>query len=94
MKNYADGKYINKLEKRLLQVVQNEYEASDGKLYLRIDSTNIRWFGDGQPLIELELAYGRVDGKYEFQNELTLMIPTDGSLDFIAGQFYQEISRI
>lgn len=94
MKNYADGKYINKLEKRLLQVVQNEYEASDGKLYLRIDSTNIRWFGDGKPLIELELAYGRVDGKYEFQNELTLMIPADGSLDFIAGQFYQEISRI
>lgn len=94
MKNYADGKYINKLEKRLLQVVQNEYEASDGKLYLRIDSTNIRWFGDEKPLIELELAYGRVDGKYEFQNELTLMIPADGSLDFIAGQFYQEISRI
>lgn len=94
MKNYADGKYINKLKKRLLQVVKKEYEIGDGKLYLRIDSTNIRWFDDGEPLIELELAYGRVDGKYEFQNELTLTVPADGSLDFIAGQFYQEINRI
>ena len=94
MKNYADGKYINKLEKRLLQVVKSEYEASDGKLYLRIDSTNIRWYDDGQPWIDLELAYGRVDGKYEFQNELTITVPADGNLDFIAGQFYQEINRI
>lgn len=94
MKNYADGKYINKLEKRLLQVVKKEYEESDGKLYLRIDGTNIGWFGDGQPLIELKLAYGRADGTHPFQNELTLMVSADGNLDFIAGQFFQEINRI
>lgn len=84
--NISDGK-LNKIEKRLTKLVQNEY-GPDG--YVRIDRVSIA-FIDGMPTIDLDIAYGiMTDGKCRFQEDLVLS--ADGNIEFIAGQLFHHIA--
>ena len=87
MKKYADGKYIKKVQKRLLKVLKKEYGNVDG-LYCEIDRVDI-YFLDG-PSMCMEVRYGRFinDAASDWQRVLDLPL-TDGNIDFLAGQFFQ-----
>ena len=83
--NISDGK-LNKIEKRLTKLVQDEY-GPDG--YVRIDRVTIS-FIEEKSSVDLDIAYGvMADGKCRFQEDLTLH--ADGSVDFIAGQLFHHI---
>ncbi len=82
---WTDGKFIRKLEKRLLKVINNDYESADGKLYVAIDSADVT-FNNYRPTVTLYIRFGREETEYPFQKELAVTF-SDGSLDFLAGQF-------
>ena len=90
MKNYADGKQLKKIEKRLLKVVQKEWSGRADGMFVAVDKVDI-FYCDETPSITLKLRYGKFNNEpTDWHRECELPI-TDGNLNFIAGQFYQNI---
>jgi hypothetical protein len=87
MKKYADGKYIKRIEKRLLKVLKQEYRA-DG-LFVEVEKVDI-YFPDG-PMACIEIRYGAFsEGGRNWAHKFELPL-TDGKVEFLAGQFYQRL---
>lgn len=87
-KNYTDGKLLRKIQKRLLKVVEKEYRG-DG-LFVELEKFEM-YLADG-PIACLEVRYGKFNNDDATDWQRTIELPiTDGSIEFLAGQFYQRI---
>ena len=80
----ADGK-IKKIERKLLNHIQEEYESADGKMWAEISNISIDRDADGN-FLTFTIRYGRENSeKFSFTREFSLGI-TDGNANFIVGQ--------
>ena len=80
----ADGK-VKKVERKLLNYIEKEYDRTDGNMWAEISNISIDRDADGNFLM-FTVRYGRENSeKFDFTREFNLGI-TDGTADFIVGQ--------
>ena len=80
----ADGK-IKKIERKLLNHIEKEYESADGNMWAEIGNIYIDREAD-RNFLTFTVRYGRANSeKFDFTREFNLGI-TDGNADFIVGQ--------
>ena len=80
----ADGK-VKKVERKLLNHIEKEYDRIDGKMWAEISTISIDREADGN-FLTFTVRYGRENSeKFEFTREFNVGI-ADGNADFIVGQ--------
>ena len=82
MKNFADGKQLKKIEKRLLKVVQKEWSGRADGMFVAVDKVDI-FYCDENPSITLKLRYGKFIEATDPQDYHDLIDPYTGPYHII-----------
>lgn len=91
-----DDAYVEKLEKRLTEVVVSEYEFSEEEAYVSVEEISTSYIC-GEPYTVLSVSFGRLptDGQKNgrWQKSMKLDLTSD-SIEFVAGQFFQALAYV
>ena len=90
--NFLDTKTIEKLDRRLLKVIQEEYPDCDGTRFAEIEKVEIH-YESGDPFVNMIIHFGRFNTEnkeHDFDQRVEIIYKS-GNLEFIAGQFFQKI---